>query len=68
MSSADRKTNDWGTFLGANLALEVQILNTTRRVPVDFQCRFLYVYSRAYSLIEYEAMPIVDASNALMTW
>lgn len=29
MPSADRKTNDWGTFLGANLALEAQIGNTT---------------------------------------
>lgn len=26
---ANRKANDWGTFLGANLALEAQIGNTT---------------------------------------
>ena len=38
------------SFLNPIWASNARFGNTTWRVPVDFQCRFLYVYSRAYSL------------------
>lgn len=40
MPSADRKANDWGTFLGANLALEAQIGILPNEYPLTFNVDF----------------------------